>query len=247
MDARNNLRLVENPPIVEIKNVSKSFESVQALDDVNLSIPEGRIIGLLGPNGSGKTTLLKILAGFYTQYQGEVTIDGYHIGAETKARVAYLPDKDGLPQDMAVSELIKLYSTFFDDFDADKCRQLLTLFDIRESATPKEMSKGVIDKLQVCLLMSRKARLYLLDEPIGGVDVEARDHVLDLILENFNPQGTMIIVTHLVRDIERLFDSVIVLKKGKVEAFEESDSLRARYGGSLEDALKEVFRGQKEE
>ncbi|MBQ1959800.1 MAG: ATP-binding cassette domain-containing protein, partial [Firmicutes bacterium] len=99
MDARNNLRLVENPPIVEIKNVSKSFESVQALDNVNLSIPEGRIIGLLGPNGSGKTTLLKILAGFYTQYQGEVTIDGYHIGAETKARVAYLPDKDGLPQD----------------------------------------------------------------------------------------------------------------------------------------------------
>jgi len=243
MDPRNGLRLVENPPIVEIKNVSKSFESVQALDNVNLTIPEGRIIGLLGPNGSGKTTFLKILAGFYTQYSGEVTIDGYHIGAETKARVAYLPDKDGLPIDMAVSEIIKLYATFFDDFDADKCRQLLTLFDIRENATPKEMSKGVIDKLQVCLLMSRKARLYLLDEPIGGVDIEARDHVLDLILENFNPQGTMIIVTHLVRDIERLFDSVIVLKKGRIEAYEESDSLRARYGGSLEDALKELFRG----
>ena len=167
----------------------------------------------------------------------------YHIGAETKARVAYLPDKDGLPQDMAVNDIIKLYSTFFDDFDQEKCLELLKVFNIRETATPKEMSKGVIDKLQVCLLMSRRARLYLLDEPIGGVDIEARDHVLDLILENFNPQGTMIIVTHLVRDIERLFDSVIVLKDGKVEAFEESDCLRARYGGSLEEALKELFRG----
>ena len=240
---RNGLKLVKNPPIVEIKGVSKSFETVKALDDVNLEIPEGRIIGLLGPNGSGKTTLLKILAGFYAQYDGEVTIDGYHIGAETKARVAYLPDKDGLPKDMPVSDMIKLYSTFFDDFDADKCRNLLKVFDIRETATPKEMSKGVIDKLQICLLMSRRARLYLLDEPIGGVDIEARDHVLDLILDNFNPQGTMIIVTHLVRDIERLFDSVIVLKKGRVETFEESDSLRARYGGSLEEALKEIFRG----
>lgn len=243
MKNRNGLKLVENPPVAVIKNVSKSFEAVRALENVNLEIPEGRIIGLLGPNGSGKTTLLKILAGFYTQYDGEVTIDGYHIGAETKARVAYLPDKDGLPQDMAVNDIIKLYSTFFDDFDQAKCLELLKVFNIRETATPKEMSKGVIDKLQVCLLMSRRARLYLLDEPIGGVDIEARDHVLDLILENFNTQGTMIIVTHLVRDIERLFDSVIVLKDGKVEAFEESDSLRARYGGSLEEALKELFRG----
>ena len=243
MDKRNGLKLVENLPVVSIKGVSKSFEMVKALENVNLEIPEGRIIGLLGPNGSGKTTLLKILAGFYTEYEGDVTIDGYHVGAETKARVAYLPDKDGLPQDMAVSDMIKLYSTFFDDFDPDKCRELLKVFNIREEATPKEMSKGVIDKLQVCLLMSRKARVYLLDEPIGGVDIEARDHVLDLILDNFNPHGTMIIVTHLVRDIERLFDSVIVLKNGRVEAFEESDSLRTRYGGSLEEALKEIFRG----
>jgi len=243
MNERGGLKLVENPPVAVIRNVSKSFGAVKALDDVCLEIPEGRIIGLLGPNGSGKTTLLKILAGFYTGYEGEVTIDGYHIGAETKARVAYLPDKDGLPLDMTVRDIIGLYSTFFDDFDEVKCRKLLKVFDIRETASPKEMSKGVIDKLQICMLMSRSARLYLLDEPIGGVDIEAREHVLDLILENFNPKGTMIIVTHLVRDIERLFDSVIVLKKGRVESFEDSDSMRERCGGSLEEALKELFRG----
>ena len=141
--------------------------------------------------------------------------------------------------------MIKLYSTFFDDFDEEKCRELLGMFDIREKSMPKEMSKGVIDKLQISLLMSRSARLYLLDEPIGGVDIEARDRVLDLILDNFNPKGTMLIVTHLIHDIERLFDSVIVLRKGKVAAFEDTDVLRSRCGGSLEEALKEIFRGEK--
>ena len=237
------LKLVENPPVVEIRDVTKDFGTVRALDHVNLDIPEGRIIGLLGPNGSGKTTLLKILAGFYAEYEGTALIDGHKPGAFTKARVAYLPDKDGLPDNMMVNDIIKIYKTFFDDFDEEKCRRLLETFDVRETAMPKEMSKGVIDKLQISLLMARQARLYLLDEPIGGVAVDARQHVLDLILENFNPQGTMIIVTHLVRDIERLFDSVIVLKKGKVVEFEDSDVIRSRYGGTLEEALCEIFRG----
>lgn len=237
------LKLVENPPVVEIRDITKDFGMVRALDHVNLEIPEGRIIGLLGPNGSGKTTLLKILAGFYAEYEGTALIDGHKPGAFTKARVAYLPDKDGLPDNMMVNDIIKIYQTFFDDFDEEKCRRLLEIFDVRPTAMPKEMSKGVIDKLQISLLMARQARLYLLDEPIGGVDVEARQHVLDLILENFNPQGTMIIVTHLVRDIERLFDSVIILKKGKVACFEDSDVIRSRYGGTLEEALCEIFRG----
>ena len=243
MTGERKLKLVENPPIVEIRDVTKDFGTVRALDHVNLEIPEVRIIGLLGPNGSGKTTLLKILAGFYAEYEGEVLIDGHKPGAFTKARVAYLPDKDGLPENMMVNDIINIYRTFFDDFDEEKCRRLLEIFDVRPTAMPKEMSKGVIDKLQISLLMSRNARLYLLDEPIGGVDVEARQHVLDLILENFNPQGTMIIVTHLVRDIERLFDSVIVLKKGKVECFEDSDVLRSKYGGTLEEAMCEIFKG----
>ena len=238
------LKLVQNPPVAVLEGVSKSFDGVCALDDVSLTIPEGRIIGITGPNGSGKTTMLKIMAGFYADYQGRVTIDGFEPGAETKARVAYLPDKEGLPESMEVSEMIKLYRTFFDDFDEEKCRELLGMFDISEKSMPREMSKGVIDKLQLSLLMSRDARLYLLDEPIGGVDIEARDHVLDLILDNFNPKGTMLIVTHLVHDIERLFDSVIVLRKGKVAAFEDTDVLRSRCGGSLEEALKEIFRGE---
>lgn len=241
MDERK-LKLVQNPPVAVLEGVSKSFDGVCALDDVSLTIPEGRIIGITGPNGSGKTTMLKIMAGFYADYQGRVTIDGFEPGAETKARLAYLPDKEGLPESMEVSEMIKLYRAFFDDFDEEKCRELLGMFDISEKSMPREMSKGVIDKLQLSLLMSRDARLYLLDEPIGGVDIEARDHVLDLILDNFNPKGTMLIVTHLVHDIERLFDSVIVLKKGKVAVFEDTDVLRARKGGSLEEVLKEIFR-----
>ena len=241
MDERK-LKLVQNPPVAVLEGVSKSFDGVCALDDVSLTIPEGRIIGITGPNGSGKTTMLKIMAGFCADYQGRVTIDGFEPGAETKARVAYLPDKEGLPESMEVSEMIKLYRAFFDDFDEEKCRELLGMFDISEKSMPREMSKGVIDKLQLSLLMSRDARLYLLDEPIGGVDIEARDHVLDLILDNFNPKGTMLIVTHLVHDIERLFDSVIVLKKGKVAVFEDTDVLRARKGGSLEEVLKEIFR-----
>ena len=241
MDERK-LKLVQNPPVAVLEGVSKSFDGVCALYDVSLTIPEGRIIGITGPNGSGKTTMLKIMAGFYADYQGRVTIDGFEPGAETKARVAYLPDKEGLPESMEVSEMIKLYRAFFDDFDEEKCRELLGMFDISEKSMPREMSKGVIDKLQLSLLMSRDARLYLLDEPIGGVDIEARDHVLDLILDNFNPKGTMLIVTHLVHDIERLFDSVIVLKKGKVAVFEDTDVLRARKGGSLEEVLKEIFR-----
>ena len=237
----SELKLVSKP-IVEIKNLTKEFDFVRALDDVSLEIPEGHIIGLLGPNGSGKTTLLKILAGMYAEYRGEVLIDGVKPGAETKAHVAYLPDRSGIPADMAVSDIVKIYRTFFDDFDEEKCKRLLETFDIKMQQMPKEMSKGMIDKLQICLVMSRNARLYLLDESIGGVIVEARDDNLGLIIENFNPKGTMLIVTHLVRDIERLFDSVIVLKGGKVEKFTDSDRLRSEYGMSLEGALKEIFR-----
>ncbi|MDD6042704.1 MAG: ABC transporter ATP-binding protein [Eubacteriaceae bacterium] len=241
---REGLRLVEKS-IVDIKSLTKDFDSIRALDDINLQIPEGRIIGILGPNGSGKTTLLKILAGLYAEYDGEVLIDGIKPSAATKAMVAYLPDKSGLPADMNVRNIVKIYKTFYDDFDENKCNRLLNGFDIKMQQTPKEMSKGMLDKLQVCLVMSRNARLYLLDEPIGGVDIEARDHILDLIIENFNPKGTMLIVTHLVRDIERLFDSVIVLKRGRVERFIDSDRLRSEYGMSLEGALKEMFRDEK--
>lgn len=241
---KGKLRLVEAPPIVEIKDLKKWFGDVRALDGVNLEIPEGKILGLLGPNASGKTTLLKILAGMCMDYQGKVEIDGHRPGAFTKAEVAYFPDKSTMPKDMPVKDMIELYNTFFDDFDEAKCRELLNIFHIGEEQTVKEMSKGVVDKLQISLMMARSARLYLLDEPLGAVDVEAREHVLDIILENFNPKGTMIIVTHLIRDIERLFDGVIVLQDGKITAVEDSDVLRDKYGGTLENAMKHMFRGE---
>ena len=240
-----NFKLVTEP-IVCLQDVSKQFDRIRALDHVSLEIPEGRIIGLLGPNGSGKTTLLKILAGLYTEYEGSVMIDGLRPGAKTKAHTAYLPDSSCLPEKMTVRDIMRLYALFFEDFDVEKCEAILQTFEIRLNQTPEEMSKGMIDKLQISLVMARKARLYLLDEPLGGVDVEAREHVLDLILENFNPKGTMLIVTHLVRDIERLFDDVIILKHGRVEAFTDSDSLRTQYRGSLEEALKDIFRGEAE-
>lgn len=242
---RKNLKLVSEPAIVRIENLSKFFDTKRALDGINLELPKGRIIGLLGPNGSGKSTLLKILSGFCANYEGSVIIDEKRPGtAESRAEVAYLPDRDGLPENLTVDEIVNIYKEFFEDFDELKCRELLGIFDISGNSTTKEMSKGVIDKLQISMLMSRKAKLYLLDEPIGGVDVEARRHVLDLILENFNPEGTMLIATHLVRDIERLFDSAIVLKKGRVAVYDDSDAIREAYGGTLEDALISIFKGE---
>ncbi len=242
---RKNLKLVGEPVMVRIENLSKFFNTKRALDGINLELPKGRIIGLLGPNGSGKSTLLRIMAGFCADYEGSVLIDEKSPGtAESRAEVAYLPDRDGLPENLTVEEIISIYKEFFADFDELKCRELLENFNISENATTKEMSKGVIDKLQISMLMSRKAKLYLLDEPIGGVDVEARKLVLDLILENFNPEGTMLIATHLVRDIERLFDSAIVLKDGRVAVYDDSDTIREAYGGTLEDALISIFKGE---
>lgn len=239
-EQKPELKLVQNS-IVQIRNLTKDFDSVRALDDVSLDIPEGHIIGLLGPNGSGKSTLLKVLAGFYGNYSGEVLIDGQRPGGHTKAKVAYLPDKSGIPADMTVRETVKIYRTFFDDFDEEKCMRLLEEFKLKLQQMPKEMSKGMVDKLQIALTMSREARLYLLDEPIGGVDVEARERILDLIIENFNPRGSMLIVTHLIRDIERIFDSVIVLQKGRLQAVGDADSFRLEYGKPLDEVLKEML------
>lgn len=241
--SKAKLVLAEPLPIVKISELGKQFDDVRALDDITIDIPQGKIIGLLGPNGSGKTTLLKILAGMCMDYEGKVTILGDEPGAVTKARVAYLPDKCKMPETMPVSDMIKVHKTFFEDFDEQKCRELLEKFGIKEEETTKTMSKGVVDKLLISLMMARRAKLYLMDEPLGGVDVEARDHVLDTILDNFNPEGTMIIVTHLIRDVERLFDTVMVLKKGKITGFEDCDKLRSRYGSTLEEVMKELFRG----
>ena len=228
--------------LVQCEHLTKIFPGKKALDDVNLKIGRGKVVGLLGPNGSGKTTLIKILNGLLQPNFGSVMIDATPIGTYTKSQVSYLPDKNYFADWMTVKDIFDLFSDFYADFDRQKALRMCDSLGIGEGDRIKSMSKGTKEKVQLILVMSRNAQLYLLDEPIGGVDVEAREHVLDLILENFNPKGTMLIVTHLIHDIERLFDDVIVLKEGRVETFTASDSLRAQYGGSLEEALKAMFR-----
>ena len=233
--------LVENPPIVKIESLTKRFDSVTALEHVDLQIPEGRIIGLLGANGSGKTTLLKILAGLYTDYEGSVEIDGHRPGAETKARVSYLPDRPAFSLKQTPAEILEIYETFFADFNKEKFLALMEKFELDLNTPFTEMSKGMIDKVQISFTMAREARLYLLDEPLGGVDVAARDFVLDTILENFDSRGTIVVATHLISEIERLFDSVLVLRKGQIVMDCACDDIRMRYDATLEEAMKTVF------
>ena len=235
------LTLVENRPIVTTVGLKKNFDTVCALNGIDLEIGQGRIIGLLGPNGSGKTTLLKILAGLYTSYEGKVEIDGQRPGAETKARVSYLPDRLACSMKQTPKEIRAIYTDFFEDFQGERFDELMEKFEISQETAFNEMSKGMIDKVQISFVMSRKARLYLLDEPLGGVDVAARDHVLDTILENFDPKATIIVATHLISEIERLFDSVIVLKKGQIVLDGSCDEIRQKYGVCLEQTMKEVF------
>lgn len=235
------LKLVENPPIVKICGLCKAFGGVQALKNVDLEIPEGRIIGLLGANGSGKTTLIKILAGLYTAYDGTVLIDGERPGAKSKAEVSYLPDRPAFSLKRTAEEIKDIYAEFFEDFEADRLARLMDGFEIGMTTPFKEMSKGMIDKVQISFAMSRRARLYLLDEPLGGVDVKARDSVLDVILENFDSKGTILVATHLISEIERLFDSVVVLREGRVALQGSCDDIRSRYGSNLEEAMKAVF------
>lgn len=235
------LTLVDNPPIVRIDNLSKNFDSVKALDHISLEIPEGKIIGLLGSNGSGKTTLLKVLAGLYTAYEGNVSIDGYRPGEKSKAIVSYLPDRPAFSLKQTPSEILEIYETFFADFNKEKFMDLMDKFELDIHTPFKEMSKGMIDKVQISFTMSRDARLYLLDEPLGGVDVAARDYVLDTILENFDSRGTIVVVTHLISEIERLFDSVMVLRKGQLILEGSCDDIRMKYGTTLEEAMKAVF------
>lgn len=235
------LKLVESEPIVKIENLSKQFDTVLALDSINLEISEGRIIGLLGPNGSGKTTLLKILAGLYTTYTGRVLIEGEKPGAKSKAIVSYLPDRPVFAMNNTPKNIMDIYVTFFEDFKIAKFMSLMERFEIKIDTEFREMSKGMIDKVQISLAMSRDARLYLLDEPLGGVDVVARDNVLDAILENFDSKGTIVVATHLISEIERLFDSVIVLKKGQLVMDASCDDIREEHEATLEEAMKVIF------
>jgi len=227
---------------IEINNLTKKFGDLAALDDVTVSLEQGQIVGLLGPNGSGKTTLIKILNGLLQPTSGSVTINGYEPGVETKKVVAYLPDRNALPDYMTASQLMDIYEDFFEDFDRLKAEAMVDDLGINRKQTMKKMSKGTKEKLQLCLVMARQAEVYLLDEPIGGVDPATRDYILRTIISNYNENAVVLISTHLIADVESVLDDVVFIKDGRVVLHRAADEIREEKGESIDKLFREVFK-----
>ena len=232
--------IYNGPDIIEVNNLYKSYGKNKVLNGVSVSLKPGQIIGLLGPNGCGKTSLIKILTGLINDYSGEVKINGKKPGVESKAIVAYLPEKTYLADWMRPIDAINYFNDFFADFDKEKALEMMQRFNLPMTQKAKTMSKGMQEKLQLLLVMSRKAKLYILDEPLGGVDPAARSFILDTIMQNYSKGSTVLLSTHLIHDVERIFDHVLMIGKGQVLLNEDTDVLRAD-GKTIEDVFKEVF------
>ena len=230
--------------LVRCTNVSRSFGEVRALNGVDLSLPSGRIIGLLGPNGSGKTTLIKILNGLLQPTSGEVRIAGNVPGVETKKIVSYLPDRGYFPEWMNVGDMIDMFADFYADFDRAKADEMCRALGLERSMRIKTLSKGTREKMQLMLVMSRRAKLYLLDEPIAGVDPAAREFIMRTILTNYSEDGSVLISTHLILDVEQVLDEAVFLRQGSVVLHESVDSIRERTNGSVDQLFREMFRTQ---
>lgn len=227
--------------VLEIRDLSKNYGATNALNNVNLKIERGEIIGLLGPNGSGKTTLLKIINGLVNNYNGEVRILGQNLNVKSKGKVAFLPDSNFVPQSWSIARLLEFFGDFFDDFNKSRALALFRELDINLDLRFKSLSKGTKEKVQLCLILSRDAEIYMFDEPIAGVDPKARDLIFRLILDNYNKDASIIISTHLVRDVESILSSAIFLRYGEVIAFDLIANLKAKYGNkNLEDIFKEL-------
>ena len=228
--------------IVTASNLCKNYGTFMALDHLDLTIPSGRIIGLLGPNGSGKTTLIKLIAGLLTPSSGELLVCGKPVGVESKALVSYLPDRVYFNQDQKIVSLLDFFQDLYEDFDRARAEKMLEQLNISQTAKFKELSKGTREKVQLALVMSRRAKLYLLDEPIAGVDPAARDYIIQTVVNNYDPTATVIISTHLIADIERILDDYIVLYQGKVMRQGNVEEERSISGKSLDELFREVFR-----
>ena len=227
---------------IEINQLTKQFEHITALDGVTLNLEAGQIVGLLGPNGSGKTTLIKIMNGLLTPTSGSLLINGMEPGVETKKIVAYLPDRNALPDYMTTDKLIQMYADFFEDFNRSKADTMINDLGIDRRLTLKKMSKGTKEKLQLCLVMAREAQVYLLDEPIGGVDPATRDYILRTIISNYNENAVIIISTHLIADVESVLDDVIFIKEGKILLHESAEVIREEKEKSIDQLFREVFK-----
>mgnify|MGYP001197029404 CR=1 FL=1 len=228
--------------ILTCKGLTKRFGFKEALIDVNLNLERGQIVGLLGPNGSGKTTLLKLANGLLTPTGGEILIDGLKPGIETKKIVSYLPERSYLNDWMRVHQIIEFFTDFYEDFKPEKAYAMLQSLQINPDDRLKNMSKGTKEKIQLILVMSREAKLYLLDEPIGGVDPAARDYILKTILSNYNEDAAIIISTHLIADIENILDYVVFINQGRIVLTDRVDEIRAAKGQSVDELFREVFK-----
>lgn len=228
--------------LLECKNLCKDFGSKKILKNINLKVGRGKIIGLLGKNGSGKTTLIKLINDLLTPTGGEVLIDGNKPGIESKRIISYLPERTYLDKDMTVEEVVHYFEEFYDNFDTKKAYQLLKKLDLDIHQKLTKMSKGMQEKVQLILVMSRKADIYILDEPLGGVDPATRDYILDTILSNFNEGASVIISTHLIADIEKILDEVIFIENGEIILTSDTDELRAKEKTSIDEVFRRMFK-----
>lgn len=228
--------------LVKCINVNKSFGDRKILKDINLTIPKGKIIGLLGKNGTGKSTLIKLINDLLTPTSGEILINGEKVGVNSKRIISYLPERTYLDKSMTVDKVINYFSDFYDNFDSNKARKLLDDLGLDTTLKLSKMSKGMQEKVQLVLVMSRKADLYILDEPLGGVDPATRDYILDTILTNFNEGASVIISTHLIADIERILDEVIFIDNGRIILQDETDTLRNKENCSIDEIFRRMFK-----
>lgn len=228
--------------LLECSNLTKSFGNKTVLNQINLKVPKGKITGLLGPNGSGKSTLIKIINGLLVPTSGNITVNGQKPGVETKKVVSYLPERTYLNNWMKVKQLVEYFADFYQDFDKVKAYDMLASLRINPNDKLATMSKGTKEKVQLILVMSRNADLYVLDEPIGGVDPAARDYILNTIISNYNPNSSILLSTHLITDIENILDDIIFLQYGNIRMYAPVDEIRDREGKSIDTLFREVFR-----
>ena len=223
-------------------NLNKEFGNKKILQDINLTIPRGKIIGLLGKNGTGKSTLLKLINDLLTPTTGQILVNGKEVVIESKKIISYLPERTYLDKSMTVEKTIRYFEEFYDNIDSEKARKLLGDLELDTTQKLSKMSKGMQEKVQLVLVMSRKADLYILDEPLGGVDPATRDYILDTILTKFNDGASVIISTHLIAEIERILDEVIFIDKGKIILHSDSDELRKKENGSIDEIFRRMFK-----
>lgn len=227
--------------LVEIVNLTKKYGANVAVNNLTVSLPKGKIIGLLGPNGSGKTTLIKMLNGLLTPTEGTIMIDGNYVGPATKSKVAYLPDRTYLTMNQTIREILDYFQDFYQDFSGERAEEMLKSLGIDSAVKMRTLSKGTREKVQLILVMSRNASLYILDEPIAGVDPAARDYILRTIINNYNPEATVLISTHLIEDVEQVLDEVIFMRYGQLVLYTSVDNIREEKGKSVDAYFREVF------